>query len=219
MKKIMIAAWLTPEDQYENYGNALERIGAEGFISLDIHALDEADGLILPGSPQDMNPKLWGAEDVCSNDINDELDQMQWALLEKAVSLGKPVLGICRGMQFINVFCGGTLIQDLPNAKAHEAGDPEKYHSVFLAEGTALHNLYGKSTETNTRHHQGAGQVGENLTVSAMWIAEDDFVVEAIEHKKLPIIGVQWHPERLAMFGNPQQQEDGMKLLKYWLDL
>lgn len=219
MKNIMIAAWVTPDDPYENYGNALAKLGAKGFISLNADDLDDADGLILPGSPQDMNPKLWGAEDLCSNDINDELDSLQWALLEKAIATGKPVLGICRGMQFINVYFGGTLIQDLLSAEAHKAENPEKYHQVFTAEGTALHELYGKSTETNTRHHQGAGLIGDNLKVSAMWIDENGPVTEAIEHKELPIIGVQWHPERMALYGNEQQMADGEKLLNYWLSL
>ena len=219
MKKIMIAAWVTPDDQYENYINALDKLGAEPFISLELQDLDDADGLLLPGSPQDMNPKLWGAEDICSNDINDQLDEIQWVLLEKAVQQKKPVLGICRGMQFINVYFGGTLIQDLPDAEVHKAGEPEKYHEVFIAEETALYELYGKRTETNTRHHQGAGEIGRGLKVSGIWLAEGGPVVEAVEHPELPIIGVQWHPERMALFGNEQQSQNGEKLLKHWLDL
>ena len=107
MKRIMIAGWLTPDEKYENYVEAMTRLGAEGFVSLKEEDLKEADGLILPGSFQDMNPKLWGAEDLhCSNDINDELDSIQWKLLKQAAADKKPVLGICRGMQFINVFFG-----------------------------------------------------------------------------------------------------------------
>lgn len=219
MKKIMIAAWITPDDPYPNYGKALEALGAEGFISLNLEDLDQADGLILPGSPQDINPKLWGAEDTCSNDINDELDEIQWNLLKKAVEQGKPVLGICRGMQFINVYFGGTLIQDLPDAAAHEAADPERYHNVFVAEGTALYDIYGMMTEVNSRHHQGVGVIGDKLKVSAMWLEDDGIVMEAIEHKELPIIGVQWHPERMVVLGDQQQKEDGAKLIQYWLSL
>lgn len=219
MKNIMIAAWVTPDDKYENYIRAMENLGAKAFISLEPGDLETADGLILPGSPQDMNPKLWGAENTCSNDINDELDRIQWKLLEDAAAAGKPVLGICRGMQFINVYFGGTLIQDLPDADAHKAENPEKYHNVFTAEGTTMFDLYGAMTETNTRHHQGIGLIGENLKVSAMWIDDEGLVMEAIEHKELPILGVQWHPERMALYGNQQQQADGEKLLKYWLEI
>lgn len=220
MKRIMIAGWLTPDETYENYVNALAKLGAEGFVSLDGEDLKHADGLILPGSFQDMNPKLWGAEDLhCSNDVNDELDQMQWSLLEQAAADQKPVLGICRGMQFINVFFGGTLIQDLPCAADHKTGDPERYHQVSIPEGTRLYELYGETIEVNTRHHQGAGVIGNRLKVSAIWMEEDDIVMEAVEHKHLPIIGVQWHPERMALYGTEQQRKDGEKLLAYWLNI
>ncbi len=220
MKRIMIAGWVTPEEKYENYIDALAKLGAEGFLSLKEEELKNADGLILPGSFQDMNPKLWGAEDLhCSNDINDELDRIQWQLLELAVQDKKPVLGICRGMQFINVFFGGTLIQDLPCAKAHAPGEPERYHDLVIPEGTRLYALYGMMTETNTRHHQGVGVIGDNLKLSAMWMDDENLVIEAVVHKHLPIIGVQWHPERMMLYGNEQQKQDGKKLLEYWLTL
>ncbi|MBQ9960479.1 MAG: gamma-glutamyl-gamma-aminobutyrate hydrolase family protein [Firmicutes bacterium] len=221
LKKIMIAGFLEPDERYENYAMAMEKLGAEPFVSLDIADYDKADGLILPGSRQDMNPKLWGAEDECSNDINDDLDAVQWALMEKAAADGKPVLGICRGMQFINVFFGGTLIQDLPDAEAHKAapkGEPENCHKLFTVEETALYELYPVTTEVNTRHHQGVGCIGDKLKVSALWMEGMMPVMEAIEHKELPIIGVQWHPERMYLYGDEQQQADGEKLLKYWLE-
>ena len=219
--KIMIAGFVQPDETYENYIEAMEKLGAEPFVSLNIEDFGEADGLILPGSGQDMNPKLWGAEDICSNDINDELDCIQWKLMELAVETQKPVLGICRGMQFINVFFGGTLIQDLPNAEQHNAapeGEAEKYHTVETGEGSILASVYGEETEVNTRHHQGIGLVGQGLKVSAMWI--DDFlpVMEAVEHKRLPIMGLQWHPERMYLYGDEKQKADGEKILKYWLE-
>ena len=113
MKRIMIAGWITPDEKYETYMEALKKLGAKPFLSLDEKDLARADGLILPGSSQDMNPKLWGEKDICSNDINDSLDSIQWRLMEMAAERKTPVLGICRGMQFINVFFGGTLIQEL----------------------------------------------------------------------------------------------------------
>ena len=82
-----------------------------------------------------------------------------------------------------------------------------------------MQELFGNRTETNTRHHQGAGLIGKELKVSAMCIDEEGPVVEAIEHKELPIIGVQWHPERMVLYGNLQQRTDGEMLLKYWLKL
>lgn len=222
MKKVMIAGLVTPDEKYENYVEAMEKLGAKPFVSLNTADFDTADALILPGSFQDMNPKLWGAEDECSNDINDELDRIQWELMEKAVAAKKPVLGICRGMQFIDVFFGGTLIQDLPCAESHKPAElpgEENYHSLAVVEGTVLYEIYGEETETNTRHHQGIGLVGEGLRVSAMWVDGFPVVMEAVEHKELPIIGVQWHPERMFVNGNGKQKEAGKKLLEYWLGL
>ncbi len=218
MKRIMIAGWLTEDENYQTYIEAMERLGAEGFLSLDVQDLEKAGGLILPGSFQDMNPKLWGAEDVCSNDINDELDSLQWKLLYRAAEKKLPVLGICRGMQFINVFFGGTLIQQLESAQSHGMRSPEHYHMVSVVEGTHLHQLYGGMVETNTRHHQGVGLIGDGLKVSAMWIDGEGLVMEAVEHKELPIIGVQWHPEQMMLHGNEEQKENGEKLLKWWLE-
>lgn len=220
MKRVMIAAWITEDDKYENYPNAMKKLGAEGFISLNIDDLDDADALILPGSNQDMNPKLWGQENVCCNDINDELDEIQWKLLKKAAAQGKPVLGICRGMQFINVYFGGTLIQDLPSSDQHAGTTPETYHDIFTVQGTFMGDLYPIFTKVNTRHHQGVGSVGEMLLPTAVWTDEDDdMVLEAIQHRELPIYGVQWHPERMSLDENAEVQELGDRLLKWWLSL
>ena len=103
--------------------------------------------------------------------------------------------------------------------KAAEIPGEENYHDVAVVEGTQLFDLYGEETETNTRHHQGIGLVGEGLKVSAMWTEGFPLVMEAVEHKTLPIIGVQWHPERMYLHGNEEQQEAGRKLLEYWLGL
>lgn len=221
MKKIMIAAFETAEDGYTDYVEALKRLGAEGFISLNPEDLTGADALILPGSKQDMNPKLWGEEDQCSNDINDELDSIQWKLLEQAVADKKPVMGVCRGMQFINVFFGGTLIQDLSCGESHKAADPENYHLVFNAEGQFMKELFGMLTEVNSRHHQGAGRIGDHLVPASVWMDGDtgEMVTEAIAHESLPIIGLQWHPERMFVQGEGEHKEGGEKVLRYFLGL
>lgn len=219
MKNVMIAAWITDDDKYENYPEALKRNGASSFISLNLDDYCKADALILPGSFQDMNPKLWGEENTHCVDVNDELDSIQWQLLEMAVKDKKPVLGVCRGMQFINVFFGGTLIQHLSSAEHHGAQDPEKYHSVITIKGTSLVKLYPEYVNVNTRHHQGVGVIGGGLKPSALWTIDGDTVVEAIEHQELPIIGLQWHPERMCLQDNPQIQKSGDDFFKWWLSL
>lgn len=219
MKKPMIAGLVTADDDYKDYCKAFEELGQEPFISLNLQDLDLADALILPGSGQDMNPKLWGSEDQCSNDINDALDAAQWALMDSAVKKGKPILGICRGMQFINVYFGGTLIQDLPCSASHKAATPEQYHDVLHLPATFMEALYGETSEVNTRHHQGIGRIGENLQVISIWNDGEDSVVEAIACEQHSILGLQWHPEKMFLYGNENQRTDAKKLLQWFLTL
>ncbi len=219
MKKIMIAAAKADVEEYKDYIKAFEDLGTEPFLSLSEEDAKEADALVLPGSRQDMNPKLWGEEDQCSNDINDALDSAQLALMDFAIEKELPVLGICRGMQFINVYFGGSLIQDLPCAEAHKRKEPECYHSVTHVQGTLMPALFGECSFVNTRHHQGVGRIGNDLQVVSFWNDGEDTVVEAIEvtGSNGKILGVQWHPEKMYLYGDKESREDGMKLLKVWL--
>lgn len=217
MKKIMIAGFETAKDKYDDYIEAFRQLGAEAFLSLDPKDLMRADGLVLPGSSQDMNPRLWGEKDQCSNDINDALDQSQWNMMDMAVSRRMPVLGICRGMQFINVYFGGTLIQDLPCSSAHKMTVPEQYHDVMCGENSRLRPLIGETSEVNTRHHQGVGRIGEGLQADAVWNDGEDAVVEAISHQCDPVLGLQWHPEKMYLYGDEGHRADAERLLRWWL--
>lgn len=217
MKKIMIAGFETAKDKYDDYIEAFRQLGAEAFLSLDPKDLTRADGLVLPGSSQDMNPRLWGEKDQCSNDVNDALDQSQWNMMDMAVSRRMPVLGICRGMQFINVYFGGTLIQDLPCSSAHKMTVPEQYHDVMCGENSRLRPLIGEASEVNTRHHQGVGRIGEGLQADAVWNDGEDAVVEAISHQCDPVLGLQWHPEKMYLYGDEGHRADAERLLRWWL--
>ena len=219
MKKLMIAGLVTTDDDYLDYCKAFEQLGKEPFISLAGKDLAEADALILPGSGQDMNPKLWGEEDQCSNVINDELDGLQWALMDQAIAAKKPILGICRGMQFINVYFGGTLIQDLPCGNLHKMTTPENYHDVLHLPGTFMSELYGEISEVNSRHHQGVGRIGDPLQAVSLWNDGEDSVVEAIACEASAILGLQWHPEKMFLYGNECQRDDAAKLFRCFFEL
>ncbi len=162
-------------------------------------AASQIDGYLVPGGA-DVAPLLYGEEpqrtvtDVCK--FNDEYE---FALIHKMAELGKPVLGICRGLQVINVAFGGTLWQDipsqLPNSNGHQFKGLryEASHSVNIVEGSHLHQIFGKNKlYINSFHHQAVKDVAPGFKVCA---TAHDGIIEAIEHESKYVLGVQWHPE------------------------
>ena len=117
----------------------------------------------------------------------------QWALLDAFLKAGKPVFGICRGLQVINIFFGGTLYQDLPSQLGvnHSAG---VVHKLIAEEGSLIHSLFGRESVCNSYHHQSVDQVAQGFAVTA----RSGEIVEAIEHQSLPVAAVQYHPERMT---------------------
>jgi len=176
-----------------NYEKALDYFKVKTCTSLSPGTIKNGDVLILPGGG-DITPAFFGEKNKGSYNIDTELDILQLQALDFYVSHGKPVLGICKGMQLINIYFGGTIIQNLPTADSHAYNNGDLIHSSFTVENSTLRKLYGERFNINSAHHQGIGKTGKNLTVSQ--IAEDN-VIEGIEHAYLPIIGVQWHPERI----------------------
>ena len=162
------------------------------------------DGVLLPGSSSDIDPACYGepAHPRLGKLVPDR-DALDFALLEYAEKANLPVLGICFGAQSLNVFRGGTLIQDIPALVTEpvchdDDGDPQQpaRHLVRLSKGSLLERLAGKDlVEVNSFHHQSAGQVGKNLQAVA---TAPDGVIEAVEETSSGrfVVGVQWHPER-----------------------
>ena len=117
-------------------------------------------------------------------------------------------------MQIINVGLGGSIIQDLPTADCHRYLGADQYHGVYNVTDSFLHRLYGDTMLVNSAHHQGLGKLGKGLRVISR--CPLDQCVEAVCHETLPVIGVQWHPERL----DPARTEvRGTALLTYFLSL
>jgi putative glutamine amidotransferase len=161
--------------------------------------LDLIDGLILAGG-SDIDPASYGAvADPETRGTWPERDRFELGLAHAALERDMPVLGICRGMQLLNVACGGTLIQHLPDLLGHENhrhtpgvfGD----HDVRLQEGTLAAQAVGaERTSVKSHHHQGLDELGEGL-VAVGWSESDD-IIEAIElPDKTYTLGVLWHPE------------------------
>ena len=154
------------------------------------------DGLILAGGG-DMDPALFGEESLGSRDIDRARDKAELALLDAFSAAGRPVLAICRGHQVVNVWLGGGLIQDLDASLApfHGGGEGDRVHPVRAAEGSLLRRLYGPVFPVNSCHHQALGRLGRGLAVTAR---SEGGVVEAAQHETLPLICVQFHPERMT---------------------
>lgn len=177
-----------------NYEKFVEHIPAIPITTLSLGEMSSCDGLILPGGG-DITPAFFGENNTGSRNIDTELDIIQFQALDYALRRKIPILGICKGMQVINVAFGGTIIQNLPTAAIHRYNGRDQYHSTTILEGSCLYALYGKEALVNSAHHQGVNRLGAGLR-AIQWCPEDG-CIEAIEHEELPILGLQWHPERL----------------------
>jgi putative glutamine amidotransferase len=149
------------------------------------------DGLLLAGGT-DVDPDLYGAAREAATDEPDRVrDRMEGALLDETLERDLPVLGICRGLQFLNVRLGGTLRQHI---EGHKCPKQREVHRIAIAPGSRLEAiLEAREYVVNSRHHQSADRLGEGLTVTA---TAPDGVVEALELPgKRFVLAVQWHPE------------------------
>lgn len=159
------------------------------------------EGVLLPGSPADLNPQKYG-EDACRdcNPADSAREAVDELLLQDASNLHKPLLGICYGFQSLNVWHGGTLVQHLGTGVNHGAGRTVKEaHPIEVDPKSRLRRLLGLAGKTsllvNSSHHQAIAQLGDGL-VRAAWSPEDNVLEAAEGHGDHFLIGVQWHPER-----------------------
>ena len=170
--------------------------GAKGEDYVDLF-----DALIIPGGP-DADPTFYGEEPSRHiGSTNYKRDVFEAELFKAFYKAGKPIFGICRGCQFINILMGGSVYQDLaadnPDSYIrHSQGADGSYptHHVEVAKGSSLYKSLGATAYVNSRHHQGIKKVGEGLTVTAK---AADGVVEAVETADGQIVAVQWHPENM----------------------
>ena len=130
-----------------------------------------------------------------------------------------PVLGICRGMQLINVFFGGSLIQNLDASFRHarRGGDPDRVHDSFARKGSWIEEIYGGHFFHNSAHHQGVKELGDGLVIDSR--SACDGVPEALHHSCLPVYGLQWHPERMCLSLEREDTVNGLPVFQYFCRL
>lgn len=177
------------DPRYDRYRQAVAAIG--GFTTSEGDPL-RCDALLLPGGG-DLDPARYGQPNRGSHPPDLVRDQEELALLDAFVQAKKPVLGICRGMQVLNVYCGGTLAQDIPGHGQKNGVD--SYHRVDTAPSLLYHQSW---TWVNSAHHQAVDRLGRGLR-AIQWA--QDGTIEGIVHERFPLLGVQYHPERLENAG------------------
>jgi putative glutamine amidotransferase len=193
---------LTYMQAVQEAGGIAVVIPAHGFADDAAALLDRLDGLVFSGGP-DIDPSVYGADPhpLLGPDVDRAGDEYELALLAGAVERDLPVLGICRGMQALNVARGGTLHQHLPDRTdvEHRQGEApfEPVHRVSLAARSLLYRLAGSAwLAVNSFHHQAADRIGEGLRVCAT--APDGTVEGLWDPGARFCVGVQWHPEVLT---------------------
>lgn len=207
---------VTPCRSLSDYLEAIRRVGGEPrpldpAIDSPKHLTKNVDGLVLAHG-DDIDPVRYGeAPHPTVQEAPVERDEYEIALVRRALDADLPILAICRGIQVLNVACGGTLIQDIPTqvpgALDHRVREPRYAiaHDVWITKGSRLGDVMQESLDqgdtcpVNSRHHQAVKHVAEGFEVSA---TAPDGVIEAIERPAARFcIGVQWHPENFWRTG------------------
>ncbi|MBQ7734079.1 MAG: gamma-glutamyl-gamma-aminobutyrate hydrolase family protein [Synergistaceae bacterium] len=205
----ILASNLSPKAELNaSYVRAISQNGGAPVILPDCESLPVCNALVFPGGI-DVDPALYNEEPHKElGRIDRALDDFWIESARYAVSRKIPVLGICRGLQLLNVFLGGTLYQDIESEikiKSERQGSINHRqitarhltsHSVDIDEGTRLYRLIGaKSISVNSMHHQAIKSLAEGLKVSSL--SPEDGIIEGIESPDGLIVAVQWHPEEL----------------------
>ena len=197
MKKVFLGR---PGQPLPNYEAALAALGVEAARD----APERCDALLLPGGG-DIHPRFYGQRVGGAKNVDEALDGRELALFRQFFEAGRPVLGVCRGMQVVNVALGGTLRQ---HVEGHSQTDGKDRLHAVCTDDAVLRSLYGKRFLVNSAHHQAVELPGKGLRVIAR---ADDGVSEAIRHENGRVWGVQWHPERLG--------DAGLRLLRHFIEM
>lgn len=204
-------------ERMENYCAAVAAAGGDPVPGYCPAPDLTCSGLVLCGGG-DIECSLYGQEDQGSQPPDRERDRAELELFRAFRREGLPILGICRGMQLINVALGGGLIQDLPpeQRRCHTSPEGDLVHRVRARPGSLLHDLYGPVFSVNSAHHQAVGRLGEGLRIAA-W--SEDGPPEALDWPEERIWACQFHPERMSFEKRRPDTVDCGRLFQIFLEV
>ena len=211
MQKILIAG---KQKDTENYVEVLKYLGADPVVTLHPESVYSFDGLVLPGGG-DICPSYFDQPVIDTIKSDPDLDRTQFHILYQFLHTHKPILGICKGMQLINVFFGGDIRQHVDSEDLHQWNGHDQWHLTKATPNSILDKLYGAEFEVNSAHHQSIGIVGQDLKIIQH---SEDGLPESISHDHLPILGVQWHPERMCLTHKKSGTIDGAAVFHWFLN-
>jgi len=203
---------------FDHYSTCIDKIGAVPLIlpitdkkEVAKVYIDKIDALIMTGGI-DVNPFLYNEEPTKETEVPfTKRDTFDFILIEAALEKNIPILGICRGMQIMNVYFGGSLHQDIKYygetniQHVQRSNHHEPIHFVDIKKGSILSTLIGEKQKVNSVHHQCINKLGAGLVASA--VSSSDKIIEAYESNgKNKVLGIQWHPEMMFAQGNQEME-------------
>jgi putative glutamine amidotransferase len=215
MKHLKIG--ITDCGKFENYRRWIAEEPGVEVVKLSFHdqnagEVESCDGIVFSGG-EDLHPSLYGKPEFVGQyglkEIIPARDQFEYEVIEKALQKKMPVLGICRGLQLINVYLGGTLLPDIPTltqSNRHgKISGQDQIHDIRVENSSMLYEITCRETgQVNSAHHQGVDKPAGDLRISAFG---DPSIVEAMEWKvpknKSWLLMIQWHPERMQNLSSP----------------
>ncbi|MEO6961985.1 MAG: gamma-glutamyl-gamma-aminobutyrate hydrolase family protein [Puia sp.] len=208
---------ITDCGKYENYRRWIESSGSAEAVKLSAslnnpEAVAGCDGVLLSGG-EDVHPELYGKPEYVKEynlkEIIPERDRFEMSIIKNALEQGKPLLGICRGLQIANVYLGGTLVPDIPSAlhttRHSKIDGVDQVHPIAIAPESLLQQVSGADSGlVNSAHHQSVDRAAGDLKITA---TSESVVTEAMEWSdpanRSWLLLVQWHPERMADLNAP----------------
>lgn len=201
-----------------NYENAIAHAGGIPCSFYCPPVSTDYDGLLLCGG-EDVAPARFGQENFGARGIDLARDEAEFSLVKAWLSAGKPIFGICRGHQVLNVVLGGTLKQHIGEELCqfhtrNDAEDQDKIHPILAKPCSLLYRFYGGCFAVNSSHHQVVDCLGQGLK-AVQW--SESGLIEGMEHESLPILCVQFHPERMSYEMRRPDTVDGSFLFEWFI--